>query len=108
MERKSNYYNDGLDPYEEYFRKKKKGNDEDTYFPPEESEPPHNWVQRSLLTVDLKLEKATLFYKSMDNIGENEALLRSSNKFQRMGEGKKKESPFTRSTAKRFWRNWEN
>ena len=36
-----NYDNDGLDPSEEYFRKKKKGKDEDTYFPPEESEPPH-------------------------------------------------------------------
>ena len=30
-----------LDPFEEYFRKKKKGNDEDTYFPLEDSEPPH-------------------------------------------------------------------
>ena len=38
----SQYYdNDELDPSEEYFRKKKKVNDEDTYFPPEESEPPH-------------------------------------------------------------------
>jgi len=26
MERESNYDNDGLDPSEEYFRKKKKGN----------------------------------------------------------------------------------
>ena len=41
MERESDYDNDGLDPSEEYFRKKKKVNDEDTYFPPEESEPPH-------------------------------------------------------------------
>ena len=41
MERESDYDNDGLDPSEEYFRKKKKGNDHDTYFPPEESEPPH-------------------------------------------------------------------
>ena len=41
MEWESDYYNDWLDPYSEYFRKKKKGNDEDTYFPPEESEPPH-------------------------------------------------------------------
>ena len=41
MERESDYDNDGLDPSEEYFRKKKKGSDEDTYFPPEESEPPH-------------------------------------------------------------------
>ena len=40
MERESNYDNDGLDPSEEYFSKNK-GNDEDTYFPPEESEPPH-------------------------------------------------------------------
>ena len=39
--RETDYDNDGLDQYEEYFRKKKKGNDEDTYFPPEESEPPH-------------------------------------------------------------------
>ena len=37
MRRESNYDNDGLDPSEEYFRKKKKGNDEDTYFPLEES-----------------------------------------------------------------------
>ena len=37
MEKERNYDNDGL----EYFRKKKKVNDEDTYFPPEESEPPH-------------------------------------------------------------------
>ena len=41
MERESNYDNDGLDPSVEYFRKKKKGNDEETYFPLEESEPPH-------------------------------------------------------------------
>ena len=32
MEKERNYDNDGLDPSEEYFRKKKKGNDEDTYF----------------------------------------------------------------------------
>ena len=37
MEKEPNYDNDGLDPSEEYFRKKKKGNDEDTYFPLEES-----------------------------------------------------------------------
>ena len=36
METENNYVNDGLDPFEEYFRKKKKGNDEETYFPPEE------------------------------------------------------------------------
>ena len=30
MEKEPNYDNDGLDPSEEYFRKKKKGNDEDT------------------------------------------------------------------------------
>ena len=40
MEKESNYNNDGLDQSEEYLRKKK-GNDNDTYFPPEESEPPH-------------------------------------------------------------------
>ena len=40
MGRESDYDNDGLDPSEEYFRKKEKSND-DTYFPPEESEPPH-------------------------------------------------------------------
>ena len=40
MERERNYDNDGLDPSEEYLRKKKKDND-DTYFPLEESEPPH-------------------------------------------------------------------
>ena len=38
MEQKRNYDNDGLDPSEEYFRKKKKGNDDYTYFPPEELE----------------------------------------------------------------------
>ena len=37
-----NYDNDGLDPSEEYFKKKRKSNDDDdTYFPLEESEPPH-------------------------------------------------------------------
>ena len=41
MERESNYDNDGLDPSEEYIRKKKKGNDEETYFLLEESERPH-------------------------------------------------------------------
>ena len=42
MEKERNYDNDGLDPSEEYLRTKKKGNDgDDTYFPPEESEPPH-------------------------------------------------------------------
>ena len=42
MERESDYDNDLLDTYVEYFRRKKKVNDEDTYFPLEESEPPHN------------------------------------------------------------------
>ena len=41
MDRESNYDNDGLDLSEEYFKKKKKGDDEETYFPLEESEPPH-------------------------------------------------------------------
>ena len=41
MEKERNYDNDGLDPSEEYFKKEGKGNDNDTYFPPEESEPPH-------------------------------------------------------------------
>ena len=41
MERERNYDNVGLDPSEEYFRKKKKSNDEDTYIPPEESELSH-------------------------------------------------------------------
>ena len=43
MEKERNYDNDGLDPSEEYFKKKEKDNDNDndTYFPPEESEPPH-------------------------------------------------------------------
>ena len=40
METESNYDDDGLDPSEEYVRKKK-GNDEEIYCPPEESEPPH-------------------------------------------------------------------
>ncbi len=53
MEREHDYDNDGLDPSEEYFRKKKKGNYEDTYFPPEESEPLHYWALGNLLTVDL-------------------------------------------------------
>ena len=33
MERESAYDNDGLDPSEEYFRRKKKGNDDDIYSP---------------------------------------------------------------------------
>ena len=41
MEKESNYDNDGLNPSEEYFRRKKKGNDDDTYFPSEEAEPTH-------------------------------------------------------------------
>ena len=41
MEMERNYDNDGLDPSEDYFRKKKKDNDEDTYSPPKESKPPH-------------------------------------------------------------------
>ena len=41
MEKEQNYDNDGLDPSEEYFRKNKKDNNDDTYFPSEESEPPH-------------------------------------------------------------------
>ena len=52
MEKELNYDNDGLDPSEEYFRKKE--NDDDTYFPTEESEPPHYWAKGNLLTVDLK------------------------------------------------------
>ncbi len=31
MEKERNYDNDGLDPSEEYFRKKKKCNDDETY-----------------------------------------------------------------------------
>ena len=54
MEKERNYDNDGLDPSEEYFRKKEKGNDEDSYFPPEESEPPHYWAKGNLLKVDIK------------------------------------------------------
>tara|TARA_A100001388_G_C28557848_1_gene398116 strand:- start:205 stop:330 length:126 start_codon:yes stop_codon:yes gene_type:complete len=40
MEWKYNLDNDGLDPSEEYFRKKK-GNYQDTYFPLKESDPTH-------------------------------------------------------------------
>ena len=36
MKKERNYDNDGLDPSEEYFKKKEKGNDDDTYFPQEE------------------------------------------------------------------------
>ena len=41
MRRENDYYNDGLDPSEEYYIKRKKGNDEETYFRPKESLPPH-------------------------------------------------------------------
>jgi len=41
MDKERNYDNDGFDPSEEYFRKKKNDSDDDTYFPLEESEPPH-------------------------------------------------------------------
>ena len=41
MEKERNYDNDVFDPSEEYFEKKKKDIDDHTYFPPEESEPPH-------------------------------------------------------------------
>ena len=41
MEKERNYDNDGLDPSEEYFKKKEIGNYVDTYFLQEESEPPH-------------------------------------------------------------------
>ena len=41
MDKERNYDNDGLDQSEEYLRKEKKWSDDDTYFPPEESEPPH-------------------------------------------------------------------
>tara|TARA_X000001036_G_scaffold436339_1_gene479289 strand:+ start:112 stop:240 length:129 start_codon:yes stop_codon:yes gene_type:complete len=41
MNREREYDNDGLDTSEEYFRKKEKSRDEETYFPLEESEPPH-------------------------------------------------------------------
>ena len=40
MEKERDYDKDGLDPSEEYFRKKKNDYD-DNYFPPEESDPPH-------------------------------------------------------------------
>ena len=36
MGKERNYGNDGLDPSEEYFKKKEKDNDDDTYFPSEE------------------------------------------------------------------------
>ena len=41
MGNERNYDNEGLGPSEEYFKKKEKGNDDNTYFPQEESEPPH-------------------------------------------------------------------
>ena len=41
IKKEPNYDNDGLDPSEEYFKKKEKVHDDDTYFPPEESVPPH-------------------------------------------------------------------
>ena len=43
MENELNYDNEGLDLSEEYFRKikNKKDNDDETYYPPEDSEPPH-------------------------------------------------------------------
>ena len=41
MGKQHNYDDDGCDPSEEYFRKKEKDRGDDTYFPPEESEPPH-------------------------------------------------------------------
>ena len=41
MEKQRNYDDDGFDPSEEYFRKKEKSREDDTYFPSEESEPPH-------------------------------------------------------------------
>ena len=41
MEKERNYDNDGLDPSKEFFKKKEKGIDIVTYFPQEESEPPH-------------------------------------------------------------------
>ena len=41
MEEEIDYYNYALNPSEVYFRKKKKVNAEKTYFPEEESEPPH-------------------------------------------------------------------
>jgi len=41
MGRESDWVNDRLYPTEENFRKTIKNYDEDTYFPPEESEPPH-------------------------------------------------------------------
>ena len=61
MEKERNYDNDGLDPSEEYFKKKE--NYDDTYFPPEESEPPHYWLIVNLLEVDIKhLNKKNLEY----------------------------------------------
>ena len=39
MDKASNYDIDGLDPSEEYFRKKKNDRDYNIYFPPEKSEP---------------------------------------------------------------------
>ena len=39
MGKERNYDNEATDPSEEYFRKKK--DNDDTYFPREESEPPH-------------------------------------------------------------------
>ena len=41
MEKQRNYDDDGFDPSEEYFRKKEKDREDDTYFPLDESEPPH-------------------------------------------------------------------
>ena len=48
MEKERNYDNDGLDPSEEYFRKKK-DNDEDTYFSLKESELPHYLKHQKLI-----------------------------------------------------------
>ena len=59
---KPNFDNDGLDPSEEYFRKKQKDDDEDTYFPTEGSKPSHyKKYSKNALTVYLKLVEKIKF-----------------------------------------------
>ena len=68
MGKERNYDNDGLDPSEEYFKKKGKGNDEDTYFPLEDSEPPHylEWILRNPPPKFWYIIERSVFYETLN------------------------------------------
>ena len=48
MDKQENHDNDSLDPSEEYWRKEYIDEENEAYFPLEETNPPHYWIDNRL------------------------------------------------------------